>query len=166
MSSVKSSHGAASLNTGAAFFIPTHIPRQGRGTPEQVLPRVRWRILRDRSLSLRLAFLAPAFRWVRQSLKHRLLPLRQDVVQPDVPANLERIVWLTAVLALLPAEDRELLLRRYWKRESWKKIAADMHIRPNTLSQRHLRIMRKLRSLGESHFSSENLSDSPTLHDL
>ena len=95
---------------------------------------------------------------LRRSAKERTVPLQIDVAEDDTPTNVDRILWLMQVLNRLVPEDRDLLVRRYWKRESWKKISADLKIAPNTLAQRHLRLLRMLRAQGDAVFSKEKLS--------
>ena len=92
---------------------------------------------------------------LRRSRQERLLPLRIDIAQPEAPRNAERLAWLMQVLSRLPVEDRDLLLRRYWHRESWQEIGRELNVAPNTLTQRHLRLLQRLRSMDNAEFSSE-----------
>lgn len=55
--------------------------------------------------------------------------------------------WLTDVVEGLDDEDKEILHRRYRMRQRWQEIAEALNMKPNTLAQKHLRIIQRLRSL-------------------
>ena len=98
---------------------------------------------------------------LRRSRQEKLAPLPQDIASPEDnedPVHFERLGWVMQVLKALPVEDQEILLRRYWQKQSWNDVAAAMNLSANTLSQKHLRLLVRLRALGESHFFLENVS--------
>jgi RNA polymerase sigma factor (sigma-70 family) len=57
--------------------------------------------------------------------------------------------WLAGELAALDLEDSELLQRHYWGRESFAAIALDLGLSPNTLTQRHGRLLQRLRATAQ-----------------
>lgn len=67
--------------------------------------------------------------------------------------NLERrelAGWISAWLDQTQAGDRWLFLRRYWYGEPVEELAAQLGIRPNTCSQRLLRLRKSLRTFLEA----------------
>ena len=68
-----------------------------------------------------------------------------DVADEWAVALLEAVAWLQQALAALDDVERQIYARRYQHGESWGEISRALHIRPNTLAQRHRRLLQKLR---------------------
>jgi RNA polymerase sigma factor (sigma-70 family) len=96
---------------------------------------------------------------LRRSRKDKALPLPEQVPQREAePEQDERTLWLLEVMKTLEPPDRDLLISRYWEKRSWDEIGRLMGLEPNTLAQRHLRLLRRLRALARSHFLLEGVS--------
>jgi RNA polymerase sigma factor (sigma-70 family) len=63
--------------------------------------------------------------------------------------------WLTGALAAMRVEDSRLLHRRYWDGESLVAIAEDLGLSRNAVTQRHGRILRRLRVLWRAGCNGE-----------
>lgn len=59
----------------------------------------------------------------------------------------EKTRWLARVLAELPTDERDLLIRHYYRSEKLADMAHDLGIPANTLAQRHARLLARLRRL-------------------
>ncbi len=57
----------------------------------------------------------------------------------------EQLAWLARALAALDGDDRELLLCHYWDGESFSDMARRQGMPPNTIIQRHRRLLEHLR---------------------
>ncbi len=81
------------------------------------------------------------------------LPDREPAADGDGEAEVLRreaeLRWLAGVVEALPPEERELLDRRYRLGQSWEEISIALNISPNTLSQRHLRLIKRIRGARE-----------------
>jgi RNA polymerase sigma factor (sigma-70 family) len=66
-------------------------------------------------------------------------------------AQAERTRLLASILAQLDDGERELLVRHYWRREKLTDLAREWGVSPNTLTNRHLRLLRRLRALHEKN---------------
>jgi RNA polymerase sigma factor (sigma-70 family) len=69
----------------------------------------------------------------------------EEVVQAAERATDAR--WLARAIAALDLEDSGLLQRHYWGRESLAAIALDLGLLPNTVTQRHGRLLQRLRAV-------------------
>jgi RNA polymerase sigma factor (sigma-70 family) len=92
---------------------------------------------------------------LRRSRHERHADLPAELSDPSVvpPAvqlgeNEERsrqLTWLFRVLANLEPEERDLLLRHYYRREPFVEIARQLGVPPNTVVQRHARLLNRIR---------------------
>jgi RNA polymerase sigma factor (sigma-70 family) len=90
---------------------------------------------------------------IRQSRHQHPGPLPPQVADtstrsvPDAADFHLNLDWLRAVRAALPPDDRELLERRYERKQGWGEIATAMGLTPNNLAQRHVRLIARCRAL-------------------
>lgn len=88
----------------------------------------------------------------QQALADDMPDLRRPSVAEDVAERDERqekTQWLATALAALEEDERELLLRHYFHEESLADIGRSLGLAPNTLAQRHVRLLKRLRSMRE-----------------
>ena len=62
---------------------------------------------------------------------------------PDAPPQ-EDLITLRRALARLPADDQELILRRFWREQTIAEIANDLGEKYSTVSVRLFRLLRRL----------------------
>lgn len=96
---------------------------------------------------------------LRTSRRRRLTGLPAEVADPSAGPPLDTLIdqeeqarklrRLVQLLASLSEEDRDLLVRHYLRAEPLTAIAARMGVAPNTLSQRHVRLLLRLRKMRE-----------------
>ena len=94
---------------------------------------------------------------LRRSREQRQLSLQLELVDPQAIPPSEQIAaaedwnrklsWLMQVLRELPTEERDLLIRHYYRRETFADIARQLGVPPNTIVQRHLRLLERLRRM-------------------
>jgi RNA polymerase sigma factor (sigma-70 family) len=85
------------------------------------------------------------------------VPERRDPVEDEREAErANRIAWLVQVLSRLDDEERELLVRHYFHGEKFSDMARALRIPANTLIQRHVRLLRRLREM-HALTSEENI---------
>ena len=77
------------------------------------------------------------------------MPIDDVVISDDtdVSAQAEQADIVQEVLAQLPEQDRELLLRFYFYRQSVREIAGEMHMKESNVKTRMYRSRKKLRQL-------------------
>lgn len=72
----------------------------------------------------------------------------EQVTAPSEQAGFADLTdWIRQLVHTLPGEDQEIIYRRYRMRQRWPEIAIAMGINPNTLAQKHFRIIQRLRAL-------------------
>jgi RNA polymerase sigma-70 factor, ECF subfamily len=71
--------------------------------------------------------------------------VEQTLAKPD-PASTDLLAHLEQNLAVLPFEERELLERKYFARESVRQIAADLQTTEKGIESRLVRIRRRLKA--------------------
>lgn len=74
-------------------------------------------------------------------------PLLRDVIGSEPMADVDMRLTLSKLLRDLPAEEKTLLLRRYFKRHTQAQIARDMGTSQVQVSRMESRILKKLRSM-------------------
>ncbi len=91
------------------------------------------------------------YNWLRKN-RPETMPIDDVVISDDtdVSAQAEQAELAGIVqemLAQLPEQDRELLLRFYFYRQSVREIAGEMHMKESTVKTRMYRSRKKLRQL-------------------
>lgn len=74
---------------------------------------------------------------------------------PPVESAVERKLLksgLKQAISTLNSDEKELLLRIYYKEESLRHISADLHVPFTTLQYRHKKILKKLKNYFEQTF--------------
>lgn len=89
---------------------------------------------------------------LKQQNRPETMPIDDVVISDDtdVSAQAEQAELAGIVqemLAQLPEQDRELLLRFYFYRQSVREIAGEMHMKESTVKTRMYRSRKKLRQL-------------------
>jgi RNA polymerase sigma-70 factor (sigma-E family) len=113
--------------------------RQGRrisGNPEGYLRRTLYNLAADR--------------WRRQEAWHRKLPLiraGQRATAPDLAAAVDLRDALIQVLALLPPQQRAVIVLRYWEQLSEAEAASVLRCSEGTVKSAASRGLRRMREL-------------------
>jgi RNA polymerase sigma factor (sigma-70 family) len=76
------------------------------------------------------------------------VPARAESVEISLMRR-EQLLWLAKRLADLGPDDRNLLIRHYYRSEAFAQIARDSNLDPSTLIKRHQRILERLRESRE-----------------
>jgi RNA polymerase sigma factor (sigma-70 family) len=94
---------------------------------------------------------------LQRSRLQALAPLPAEVADPSPNSPLDllaeeedrrrRLTWLLRVFAGLKPEEQELLRRHYYERQSFADIGRELGLAPNTLAQRHARLLQRLRRM-------------------
>jgi RNA polymerase sigma factor (sigma-70 family) len=91
---------------------------------------------------------------LRKSRRGELFPLSREPEDPALPPveqteveeeQRRKGVWLLEMMGSLSADESDILFRHYFRRQKLKEIAKDLGLSPNTLAQRHARLLRRLR---------------------
>ena len=90
---------------------------------------------------------------LRRSRQGTRIPLPRNLMDHDAEspaepiAQVENIAWLVAVMSKLTPEELDLLVRRYYRGEKISEIARAKGVAPNTMAQRHLRLLDRMRKM-------------------
>jgi RNA polymerase sigma factor (sigma-70 family) len=88
---------------------------------------------------------------LRQSKNRHTMPLPPQIADNSQISPLETLsrsedaLWLESVIDGLDKFDFQLLKMRYFDKMTWSEISKIVNVKNNTLIQRHLRLLEKLR---------------------
>lgn len=154
---------AAPEDTGKDARLLEQLKQQNRRGLERVMKRYTAYVflalwhhapeMRTEHLTGYLASIARSkgYNWLRKN-RPETMPIDDVVISDDtdVSAQAEQAELAGIVqemLAQLPEQDRELLLRFYFYRQSVREIAGEMHMKESTVKTRMYRSRKKLRQL-------------------